>query len=156
MSAIPSLWPADIRADVRTPAAILRFQEGALSARTQGLLTAKLGTTWSEDQVEHALDIVAPPLHFYRAQILTARHAEDLPYPVTVTAAVFPQQSPDLLDGPNTPGSRVAQSEDEFIELVRTVLASPSIRSLISSLIARINSDRETANPPPADSPPVG
>ena len=40
-TAIPNLWPDDIKVDVLPPIAILKAQEGLLARMTQGMLVAK-------------------------------------------------------------------------------------------------------------------
>ncbi len=152
---IPDLWSDDIKVNVLPPIAILRAQEGRLSQKTQGMLQAKLTTTETDQLVQHQLDLIAPGLNFYRERLLSATHAIDRLYPVTVTALAFapkprtPLQAvtasfahaidPSLLQ-------RQAVTDDEFIRLVQEVLQSQTVRALIHSLIARINA-HETGQP---------
>lgn len=113
----------------------------------------------------HKLELVAPSLGDYRVTLLTAIHETSMVYPALVKSRVFdsgnrPQISvpikPSLgslismtgskfflemlnqKDGPD-PEFRVAESQEEFIKLVREVLQSGWVRSLIESLIARSN-----------------
>jgi hypothetical protein len=169
---IPDLWSDDIKVDVLHPLAVLKAQEGLLARKTRGLLQARLTTTETDRLVQHDLDLVAPSLNFYRERLLSATHARDKLYPVVVTAdCFFPEPG-----GPLTPASamlsrtlnramnpevcqRKAATDEEFIELVRAVLQSPEVRSLIHSLVARMNvtgTERPDdasaeANPPPAN-----
>src|SRR4051812_45259929 len=93
---IPDLWPVDIKLDVLPPVAILKTQEGFLARKTQGLLQAKVSTVATDALVQHQLDLIAPGLNFYRERLLSATHAADTLYPVTVSAEAFdpPAQSP--------------------------------------------------------------
>ncbi len=151
-SAIPDLWPDDIRVDVVTPVAILRAQEGSLEKKTKGILHTKLSTTTGEDWVQHQLDLVAPLLQKYRVTLLTARHDLKIVYPVIVTARGFRLDSksgfptpPPPLAMPNAAleaDQREAKTENEFIDLVKSVLQSRSVRGLIESLIAQSNETR--------------
>jgi hypothetical protein len=145
---IPDLWSDDIKVTVLPPVAILRAQEGLLASKTQGILQAKLTTTESERLVQHQLDLIAPSLNFYRERLLSATHDREMVYPVTVTAACFSPRPRDLGEALAQVASvpvglarnqRQAASQDEFIGLVREVLQSGEVRSLIQSLIARSN-----------------
>ena len=133
---IPDLWPDDIRVDVRTPLAILKTQASLLSSKTRGLLIAELLTTTTSTKqwIQYQLDIVAVPLKHYRVSILTARHRIDEVYPVTVHSRAFGHE-PEYEEA----GNREATTEEEFITLLRFVLRSGLVRSLIQSLIVRVN-----------------
>jgi hypothetical protein len=156
-TAIPDLWPSDIKVDVLPPIAILKVQEGSLARRTQGMLQAKLTTTETETLVQHQLDLIAPSLNFYRERLLAATHDRIMVYPVTVTAGSF---APKPDDGKGLGGhtksaidsigrhltglggdQRKAATDAEFLQLIRDVLHSEEVRALIYSLIARINQD---------------
>jgi hypothetical protein len=157
-TAIPDLWPNDIKAEVLPPIAVLKVQEGLLARRTQGLLQAKLTTTATENLVQHQLDLIAPSLNFYRERLLSATHDRVMLYPVIVTAGVFgpKPETPKGLLGLTTPvvesiiqrmsdlglTQRRAATDEEFVQLVREVLQSEEVRALIHSLIARISQDR--------------
>jgi hypothetical protein len=155
---IPDLWSEDITVNVLPPVAVLRALEGLLARKTQGLLQAKLTTTATDRLVQHQLDLVAPALNFYRERLLSATHDRDMVYPVLVTAACFAPRSPnpphwlapmtqavtavsEFLERPAA-NQREATTQEEFIDLVREVLHSAEVRSLIQSLIARSNEVR--------------
>lgn len=156
---IPDLWSDDIKVDVLPPLVILKAQESLLARKTQGMLQAKLTTMESGDLVQHQLDLIAPSLNFYRERLLTATHDRLRPYPVTVAAECFAPKM-EVSQGPLAPiqtmgkalsevhrafvpevVQRQAATDEEFVQLVRKVLQSAEVRSLISSLIARINQD---------------
>src|SRR5262249_40546422 len=129
--------------------------------KTGGLLQAKVSSVETDTLVQHQLDLIAPALHWYRERLLTAEHQKDRYYPVVVNAECFaadPNAPPFQLDrrhgelkslvsGLGLFGETAA-TEEEFVELVRKVLQSTVVRSLIQSLIARIN---ETASPKAPD-----
>lgn len=141
-TAIPDLWPDDIRADVRPPVVVLRAQESLLAKKTQGILQAKLLTSESEKLVNHSLTLIAPALNFYRVNLLSATHDQEMVYPVTVTARCwFSDFLPD--GGEEIEKRRVAATEEEFIDLVRQALQSAEVRGLIQSLIARSNENHQ-------------
>ncbi len=141
---IPDLWSDDIRVDVLTPLAILRAQETFLRPRTKGILQATVSTAMAEDLVQHQFDLTAAVLG-YSERVLTATHHRLRPYPVKVVAPCFASPSKNIVEflvqGPVRPGSdmREAATQEEFVGLVREVLRSADVRSLIQSLIARSN-----------------
>ena|SRR5579871_273025 len=154
-AAVTDLWPSDINLKVLPPIAVLKAQEGLLAQHTQGMLHAKLNTVETEKLVQHELDLIAPGLNFYRQRLLSATHDRDMLFPVTVTAEAFapkplaPEFFPTSTVGAfikhETDIRRRAATDEEFIHLVRQVLQSEHVRSLIHSLIARINA--KTAEP---------
>jgi hypothetical protein len=166
-SSIPSLWADDIKVDALSPLPILRIQAGLLGEITHGLLEADVSTVSSGTLVSHLLDLIAPALDGYRSRILTATHSADTPYPVTVDAVCF--KTPFGSEALNVSREKTfmppgASSEQEFIRLVRQVLRSREIRSLIESLIVRSNEQRiadegslqdskgaESEDPPPTE-----
>ncbi len=151
---IPDLWSDDIRVDVLPPLVILRSQADLLASKTKGILESRVLTASEGTQDQHQLDLIAPALHHYRVTLLTARHAKDMVYPVKVRSQAFlPEHKPGALvvskSGFGPPADqKEAATQDEFIALVREVLHSGYVRSLIQSLIARSyqgESDEDTA-----------
>ena len=150
MATIPNLWPDDIQVDVLPPVAILRAQENMLANKTQGILHAELTATETEHFVQHHLDLVAPALNGYRERLLSASHRKDRIYPVTVAAdCLSPKQTHlvGLMPQPSTednaelqkPNEKLAATQNELLEIIRSVLHSADTRSLIQSLIAKSN-----------------
>jgi hypothetical protein len=147
-SIIPDLWPVDIKVTVLPPLAILKAQEGRLAQRTQGQLQAKLTSVESDRLVQYQLDLIAPSLNFYRERLLTATHERGRYYPVVVTAECFAERPRNPAAEHDTATMRAvdpsvtqrrAATEEEFTRLLREVLKSDEVRSLIDSLLARIN-----------------
>jgi hypothetical protein len=126
---IPSLWPDDIKTTVLTPLAILRVQANALASATKGLLEAGVNSVTSGEQLQHHLDIVAPALD-YTHRIVTVTHHKTLVYPALIRAQV--SLSGQILE-------ENAAADEELMALLHQVLASPYVRSILSSLIARSN-----------------
>lgn len=172
---IPDLWSDDIRVDVLRPLVILRSQESLLARKTQGILEAKVSTVTNDVWELHQLDLIAPALNHYRTTLLTAKHARDMVYPVTVRANCFLPKTKSaaealvpglgetvrVLRGEPPGDQREAATQEEFIDLVRQVLRSGEVRALIQSLVARSNeirlSDPSTdQSMPEADSSPPG
>ncbi len=162
---IPDLWSSDIQVDVLTPVAILRMQVSYFDKKTQGILQAGVSTTSTDDRHLHGLDLIAPLLDHYRKTLLTAEHRRDEAYPVVITSqALVPEDKRsgkkpyfDEIEVPGgvgqvDPSRREANTQEEFIELVRQVLQSGTVRSLIQSLIARSNEVRERSSQKPLES----
>jgi hypothetical protein len=145
---IPDLWSDDIRVDILTPLAILRAQEDLIGQKTQGILEGEVRTTSNDTWMLHQLGLIAPALNHYRVTLLTAKHRQDMVYPVSVTAPCFAPKPRSLLAigairlPGQSPDQRDAATQEEFIELVRQVLHSDDVRASIQSLIALSNDPR--------------
>jgi hypothetical protein len=150
-TSIPDLWPEDLSVNILTPAAILKGQAAKLAEKTKGLLEAEVTTseepraaagpldlTRTDAQstgntlIVHDFDLIAPALQNYRHRVMVAKHSAALCYPASV-------MSEALIHGPI-----VANSEQEFIQLVGTILQSVAVRAVIQSLIARSNEAQVT------------
>lgn len=149
------LWPDDIRVDVLSPLQIMRVQEGLLQKRLQGVVEAQVTTTRTDALVRHEFDLFARWLG-YRERIFSATHAPNRPYPVTVEAECFRKEAEEHYDSiaeENSDGyerpeeDRKAATEEEFVKLIREVLRSTEVRSLIQSLVAQSNEIRPGAAP---------
>jgi len=140
---IPILWSDDISIGVLSPVAILRAQAGPLGERTKGLLKVDISTSDS-DQVRHQFDLVATALGGFRRRVLIATHSKELVYPVAVEAECFhfEDRNSEFEIPVLRPGQREADTEQEFINIVKKVFRSSQFRSLLQSLIARSN-DRD-------------
>ena len=144
---ISDLWADDIKVDVLTPLMILRSQETYLSNRTGSLLRARVFTMTSENTVKHEVNLIAHVLK-YQVVILSATHSSELVYPTEIAARGFMSEdvhpdtgSPYRFES-NSLEQRTANTQEEFIELLREVLHSGHVRSLMQSLIASSNESR--------------
>ena len=116
-------WPNDIgEPELRTPVALLREQATALGEKTRNVVTAEVESDSEGKLFVHNLYLVAPSIR-YRYQLLTIRHPI-LFYPMTVTT-------------PNTPKWIAVTSEGEFLDWLKTVLASEDTKRVIRALIAQ-------------------
>ncbi len=164
---IPDLWSDDIEVNLVSPVAILRAQTGFLERKTQGVLRAEVTSTTSDNREIHSLDLIAPALNGYRKSILSAAHAKDMIYPVTVRSEGLIPPDRGLGDalarlamGSSGPDRKSVSSQTELIEVVREILQSGYVRSLIHSLIARSNEgaavEQDRNGSPPASPPQTG
>lgn len=139
-----SLWPESVKTDTLTPVVILRSQASELERITKGVLRGEVTSLPTGDGFWiHQLDVIAPALDFYRHRILEVKHPEKFVYPARIIA-------PGSDIGPFTGGVVNAESQEEFENLIRKVLQSSSLVSVIQSLIARSN-ELTYAPPPPPD-----
>jgi hypothetical protein len=144
---IPVLWSDSIKVDVVTPLAILRAQIDPLRQRTKGLLRAEVRTITADDpEVVHVMELVAPTLNNYRHQVLSVHHEKNLVYPAQFRADCFEPVDDDYAPE-NEGGWPSADSEEEFIELLRKALGSKSVNAVISSLLARMNEATDLVGP---------
>lgn len=133
-TAIPSLWPDNaLQVDTLPPSTILRVQAVELGRLTKGILRGEVNRILVDDMVEWQFDVVAPAAGNLRRRIATVHHGADGMYPVQVVelrSAILP-----FLDR----GRYEAASQEQFIELLRAWLKSPTVVATVQSLIARSN-----------------
>ena len=166
-TALPDLWPDDIRVDVLPPVILLRAQLKGLARRTDGRLEADVSTvTGVKDFVIHRLDITAPQLGGERHRVLTATHRTAF-YPVVVEAETYRPAPPRVAVAedfgrrmakafgsnpdihttmvttdpdrwPHPDDWRpVAATQEELAARIRDVFHSPPVRAMMESLLAR-------------------
>jgi hypothetical protein len=164
---IPDLWPVTIETSVLSPIAILQFQASQLRARTKGILEAVVKIWESkENQTVYEFAIVVAALDGYRYLLFTAWHTKDFIYPVKVKfrewdelaeaeyqKALVPQQGSILSrlntgELPSRSGIKSADTPAEFVALLRQLLGSSQAKSVLMSLIARVNDVESAAKPP--------
>ncbi|CAN5700587.1 hypothetical protein BH23PLA1_BH23PLA1_05790 [soil metagenome] len=161
---IPVLWSDDIKLDTLPPLAILRAQANALRQMTRGLLEAEVTTSKREKgRVEHRFDLIAPGLDGYRHRLFIVSHRAEMVYPVKVETTLHERTAVRRTPREHTIHEKLAEkrptkrlpgaeetdlwtpnaaTEQEFVEVVRQILQSNEVRSLIQSLVARSNEQR--------------
>jgi hypothetical protein len=129
---IEDLWPDDlIEEEVDAPVVILRKQADFLSAKTKGMLTARVQTSADEGLLTHTFIIVAPSLDDYTYELFIVMHDFEL-YPVTI------QVGQD---------SEEAQSKEEYLTKLRTLFGSLRTKRLIRGLLVHV-AEKATSGPP--------
>jgi hypothetical protein len=154
---IPVLWPSDISVEVATPLAILRAQAEPLKEMTRGYLSVDIHTVSdsSSAEVVHMMDLVAAPLDNYRCTLLTVSHDRNQVYPASIESIGL---QPIIKDDSVRKFDQVAKSltrykgrrtsdEREFIQALKEILTAPPVRSMISSLLAKINEEFTSKQP---------
>lgn len=131
-----SLWSPEIKPDILSPRALLDMQAMALREQSGGLLAAEVREAHdkSEGVIYLIFDLIAQGVAGIRYRVLTARYFAERIFPCHIDA-----------EGLRT--AEVANSSDEFLELVRQVLHSGEVKALALSLIARARDDRKTGEP---------
>lgn len=169
---IPSLWPDDIKVDVLPPLTILKLQAAKLHGITKGILDAEVTTvTGPDDLVTHRLDLIAPTLDGRRTRVLVATQRTEF-YPVLIEAEVYrptkvsaqavrnlamqgmaaamgvdTRSEYPTRDWPPVNDWRpVANNQDDFLKRIAEVLRSPTVRSIIDSLLALCNEKNQPAD----------
>ena|ERR1019366_1094536 len=116
-------WPDDIgQSDLKTPVALLREQATALGEKTKNVVTAEVASSSDGGWIVHDLYIVAPAIN-YRYQLLTIRHPLLL-YPM-------------LAKEPSSVAWIKLESEDDFIQWLKTTLTSDRTKKAIQAMIAQ-------------------
>ena len=157
-----NLWPVT-EINVLSPIAILRQQATYLREATQGILEAEVAVLKGDPWTITSFWIVAPALDRYRFELFKIAHNATDPYPVQifyaglfatdrinlreflVTYAEFdtPFTVSNPEDEPDDPITDtilvVASSQDDFMRILETILASTRTQRTLHSLIARTN-----------------
>lgn len=166
------LWPEDIRAeDSASPEEILDHQSQRLFERTNGLLIGEVVTMPTDDRVVLGFEISAPRIAT-RVRLFDVQHRGDQEYP----AVILPPKDdlPQFLKQKYyVPSMRevysggddefttdtgywienkwVASSAKEFSEKVHEVLALPSVKAAVMSLLSRVSRKRGNGSPSAPD-----
>jgi hypothetical protein len=129
---IPDLWPQEEFGALGElpPVTILREQATHLGERTHNLVEAQVRTTApSADHFLHHFELVAPALDNYTYPLFSVAHDIRL-YPLTVDF----HPSSSLSEGFK------AQTQEEFLDRLRTIFASPETKRIIQALISQSTS----------------
>jgi hypothetical protein len=122
------LWPPIDTAGIRAPVIILKQQAALLGKHTKNLLEGRVDTILHQDGLLHRFSIYAPTLN-YVVELLNVSHGPD-PYPVHVQSVR------------GLPNARFAplNSEEEFIDWLKTALSSPETKRILAVLLAQVES----------------
>lgn len=156
------LWPEDIQAEVViSPEEILNFQAARLPERTGGRVTAHVVKRTDEDRVVIAFEVEARRAES-RVRLFEVQHRLDFEYPAAIVPPDVPL--PDFLKervyrpgglgsigevtrpGESVKNPWVASSPTEFSEKVEELLARPSVKGVVLSLLSRSNQQRRASS----------
>jgi hypothetical protein len=143
---MPDLWPTNIENNrVNSPVVILREQAALLGEKTKNIVMAAVveGSAVGGGLFAYDFFIVGPALQNYRYRLLTIFHDVAL-YPVKVfveedilsevvsahsfTKAKVVQFGVDVI---------AAQTEDEFIEVLRAVFGSTKAVAVVTAILSQ-------------------
>ena len=152
-------WPSEVREMVQSPLSILLERAGELTQRTKGQLVGEVTPREREDdRVELQFDMVVPDLQNYRHRIMTVSHRPLLPYPAVIDAELFRSgvlgslqlfiEHQMIVGGEGKKPANRADSDEEFLDLVKKVLYSSHVRSVSQSLILRVAEERKRVATP--------
>ena len=140
------LWPEGIEINrVKSPVTILREQGSVLGQKTKNLVLGEVMDAGGQDnQFAYAFFIVAPALSHYRYKLLTIHHDVGL-YPVTVDVEKRISQAIDSRfqliqktpDGKDLWPYLKADSEAQFLELLREIFKSEKAIAVVTSLLSQ-------------------
>jgi hypothetical protein len=128
------LWPDNI-GDIKItpPIDILQEQASLLGKKTKNLVQAEVtGGEENENYFAYNFNIVAPSLENCRYRLLTIEHDIGL-YPL------FLYTEDDILDDiPSDFDTKLTiESEEEFMETLRTIFGADKTKRVISSLLSQ-------------------
>lgn len=129
------LWPEDIgHPTLRSPVSILREQALLLGDKTQNMVRAKVSPQERQEQnnFKYTFFVVAPELGDYHHALFKIRHDVEL-YPVVID--VDEEIRYEL--APEEDKTIIANSESEFLEMLRRIFRAKKTRKVIHALLAQ-------------------
>ena len=135
------LWPDGIssRTSLKTPVAILGEQGTLLGKKTnnlvEGMIVRVRETTFGGD-FGYTFYLSAPALSGYRYQLLEISYPVGL-YPLIITISDESVVSEIPEEMQETRGIFTANSEDNFIDILRKIFATKKVKQVIDAIIAQ-------------------
>src|ERR1700722_3349877 len=145
---ILDLWGDSIKANVLTPLVILKMQAELLRRKSKGIVLGDISAQPHTNVQRYYFDLLAPAVGARRIRVLIASHSIDLVYPVVVEAiplwhyddSLSRTDLPDWFDAESAwECDKTASTEESFVVMLRHVLRSREVTSMIQSLIAISN-----------------
>ena len=141
------LWPDDIRyTRLKAPVTILMEQASLLGKKTQNLLEAKVENNKealvSAEVFVYGFYLVAPALSYYRYKLFTISHDIQLyPVKINIDSDILKEISPDAEE------QLLAESEGDFLEILKKIFGAEKTRHIISALLAQVvDIDEKSSN----------
>lgn len=135
------LWPKGIEnLKVKSPVAILREQASILGEKTKNLVQAEVTEKNSGKFFTYTFFLVAPALNNYRYELFDMYHDISLyPVDIGVEEDIFAEIESKVKthrdeDGVSCIG---AESEDEFVEVLRAIFNSKKSIQVITALLSQ-------------------
>lgn len=121
---IDDLWPSDIQSSsIKPPVTILKEQGTFLGRKTSNIVEGVVRSKETEGEFSWNFYLSAPCFGDYQHRLLNLSHDIEL-YPVKVIdeESVTPQ---------------IAETEDEFMEILRAIFATPKTKRVIEAILAQ-------------------
>ena len=121
------LWPVEFDTGPEPPPlTILRAQAERLARKTKGLVEAFVTTEGNQSSLFHVFYLRVPSMEGYTYRLLRVTQHLDPPYPLHITAA----------DRSGKEDTRQADSEEQFIAILREILSSEATKKIVAALLA--------------------
>ncbi len=155
---ILDLWGDAIKTDILTPLVILKMQAGLLRRKTKGMILGDITVQRNDDIQQIFFDLQAPAVGVARVRVLGASHRVNIVYPVVVEAEPLSTFHDEDVPLPtwfkaesDWSSAKTARTEEAFVEILKCVLQSQQLNSVIQSLIARSNEVTRRQSEVPTD-----
>jgi len=133
---VESLWSIPETENVRPPLTIMKEQATALTKQTKGSLVGSVEAAANGNGLKINLSVEVPALNNYRYHVLTYTQPITM-YPGRLASEV-PGPSGTRLSVLRAQGTEV-NNDQEFVEVLKQLLASEEVKQLLSSLLAQAN-----------------
>jgi hypothetical protein len=122
MNGVGDLWPDDLVHPIpSSPIAIMKEQALRLGKKTGNLVIGEVRPMMDNRWVNLVLELVMPLLDDYRFELLKVAYPAFQMYPLSI-----------YVMGPE---KTQVQSEQEFVEALRSILGSDKVRAVINSFV---------------------
>ena len=147
MTKLTDLWPDDIEhTSIKAPVTILKEQGAFLAKRTRNIVVGRAESTQiisrgsPDDRFKYSFYLSAPAMNYVYG-LLKISHSDDL-YPVEITAgeelyAELPDELRSKLIDDGSGANLIADSEEEFMEILRAIFATKKVRKVIEAIMAQ-------------------
>ncbi len=136
------LWPDDLGAvTLRAPVQILRQQASLLGKKTRNVVEAKVHeaqprlTLGAKEGIAFSFEFSAPALGSYSYRLFSIQHAIDIyPLRMFLDDDVFRELFADRV---HSSVGVLVRNEDDFVVLLRRILAADKTKAIIRALLAQ-------------------
>jgi hypothetical protein len=124
---VNDLWPDEFGMGTQKPPfAILREQADRLATKTKGLVEGLVTTEGNQSRLFHVFYLRVPSMEGYTYRLLRVTQPLDPWYPLHVSAT----------DSGGKEYTRKADSEEQFIAILREILSSEGTKRIMAALLA--------------------
>lgn len=120
------LWPDIEGGEKESPVSILKEVASEVYDLTDGLLDAKVTTTYHNERMQHKLFILAPSMDDYSYELMIVKHAVSM-YPVSV----------QYWDTDGEEVHKEAETKEKYLEVLEEALKSDETKRIIEALMTQ-------------------